>query len=77
MIRKSFRESERCAVLVIMKGLLWRISHRDGVLLSRMTGQILVSTRSGDLVFSLLNLGRGSIVLEAWSPFPDVCTRKK
>jgi len=44
VIMLSFGESERCVTLVIVKALLWHISHRDMVPPSRMTGKILAST---------------------------------
>ena len=40
----SSEESGRCVALVIVKALLWRISHCDMVPPSRMTGKILAST---------------------------------
>ena len=43
-------KSERCVALIVMKGLLWRISHRDRVPLSRVTSKILAPIGSGDLV---------------------------
>ena len=54
-----------------MKGLLWHISHHDRVPPSRMTGRILSSTGSADLVFWLLDLGWVSSNLKAISPFSD------
>ena len=54
-----------------MKGLLRRISRRDKVLPSRMTGRILASIGSGDSIFRLLDLGRAISDLEAVSLFPD------
>ena len=54
----------------VVKGLLQCISRRDRVLPSRMTGMIFASTRSGDLVSGLPNLGRASSDLEAVSLFP-------
>ena len=71
MIRLSSRKSGWCVALVAMKGLLQCISRRDMVLPSRMTCKILASTRSGDLIPGLLDLGRASFDFEAVSLFPD------
>ena len=53
-----------------MKGLLRRISRRNRVSSSRMTGRIIDSTGSGDLVPGLLDLRRASFDLEV-NLFPD------
>jgi len=41
------------------------------VISSRMTGKILASTGSGDLISKLLDFGRASFDLEVVSLFPD------
>ena len=48
-----------------------RISRRDMVPPSRITGRILTLTEAGDVVFGLLDLRRASSDLEAVSLFPD------
>jgi len=54
------QESNLCVALVAVKGLLRRISTLDKVPSSEVTGNILASTWSGDLVSSSLNLGQAS-----------------
>ena len=57
--------------IVTVKGLLRCISYCDRVSPSWMTGRILTSTGSGDLISGLLDLGRGSFDLEVINLFPD------
>ena len=71
VIKLSFLGSLEGVTLVVVKGLLRCISRRDRVPPSRMTGRILVSTGSGDLVSELLDFGRANFDLEAVSLFPD------
>jgi len=71
MIMLSSKESGKCVALIVMKGLLRCISRRNRVPLSRMTGRVLASTRSGDLVCGLLDFGQASFDLEVISLFPD------
>ena len=71
VIRLSFRKSDCCVALVTVKGLLWRISHRDRVSSPEGIGRILASTGLSDLVSRLLNFGRASFTFEAVSIFPN------
>ena len=73
----ALRKSGQCVALVVMKDLLQHIScHDRWVPPSRMTGRILTSTRSVDLIFSSLNFGQANFDIEAQSLF-RTCTRKK
>ena len=63
----AFWESSQCVTLVAVKDLLRHISCCDRMPPSRVTGIIFVSTQSGDLVFSSLNLGQASFDIEAQS----------
>jgi len=54
-----------------VKGLLWRISRRDRVPPSRITGRILALTGSDDQISGLLDLERASFDLEVINLFPD------
>ena len=58
-------EFGRCVALVAVKDLLRGNRNRDMMSQSRVTGKILASTWSSDLVFGSLGLGQASFDLEA------------
>ena len=67
----SSSESESYVALIVVMDLLQRINPLDRVPSSRMSGRILTSIKSGDLISRLLDLGRASFDFELVNLFPD------